>query len=90
MSSVEKIKRSIREIAGRKQNVTGAEIHRLVMGQMKDHCIVSCVENDHQRMYAIDGVRFGICTHHPGTKQIKAIYVKQFLRAMAETGWYED
>ena len=41
-------------------------------------------------MYAIDGVRFGICTNHPGKKQIKAIYVKQFLRAMAETGWYED
>jgi len=89
MPNMEKIKQSIREIAGRKQNVTLAEIER-VMSQLKDHCAVSSVENDHQRMYAIDGVRFGICTHHPGTKQIKAIYVKQFLRAMAETGWYED
>jgi hypothetical protein len=89
MADAEKIKRTIREIAGRKQNVTLAEIER-VMNQLKGHCAVTSIENDHQRMYAIDGVRFSICTHHPGTKQIKAIYVKQFLRAMAETGWYED
>jgi hypothetical protein len=94
MSSVEearreKIKRSVQEIAGRKHNVTLAEIER-VMSQLGDHCTVTSVENGHQRMYAIDGVRFGVCTHHPGRKQIKAIYVKEFLRAMSETGWYED
>jgi len=53
MSNPEKIKRSIREIVDRKQNVTLAEIER-VMNQLKDHCAVSSVENDHQRMYAID------------------------------------
>ncbi|MGA2896866.1 MAG: hypothetical protein ABSE27_04635 [Acidobacteriaceae bacterium] len=89
MSNPEKIKLLIREIAGRKHNVTLAEIER-VMNQLQDHCTVSSVENDHQRMYAIDGVRFGVCTHRSGGKQLKAIYVKEFLRAMSETGWYEN
>ena len=47
MSNAEKIKQSIREIAGRKQNVTLAEIER-VMNQLKDHCRVSLVKNDHR------------------------------------------
>ena len=89
MSNVEKIKRSIREIAGKKQNATLADIER-VMNQLKDHCSVSSVENDHQRLYVINGIRFSVCTHRSGGKQIKAIYVKLFLRAMTETGWYED
>lgn len=89
MSNPEKIKLLISEIAGRKHNVTLAEIER-VMSQLQDHCTVSSVENDHQRMYAIDGVRFGVCTHRTGGKQLKAIYVKEFLRAMSETGWYEN
>jgi hypothetical protein len=89
MSNEVKIRSAIREIAGRKKNVTLAEIERL-MNQLKEHAVVTSVENDHQRIYSIDGVRFGICTHHPGSKQIKSAYVKEFLRVMSETGWYED
>ena len=65
------------------------KIERL-MNQLKEHATVASVENDHQRMYSVDGVRFGICTHHPGSKQIKSAYVKEFLRAMSDTGWYEN
>lgn len=89
MSNEEKIRRTIREIASRKQNVTLSEIER-VMNQLNAFGTVSFVENDHQRLYSFEGIRFGICTHHPGKKQIKAIYVKNFLRVMAETGWYEN
>jgi hypothetical protein len=89
MSDAEKIKKVISEIAGRKQNVTLAEIER-VMNQLKDHCSVTLKQNVHQRLYSIDGVRFSICPHHPGGKQVKAVYVKEFLRAMSETGWYEN
>lgn len=85
----EKIRLYIREIAGRRQNVTLTEIE-WVVNQLKGHCTVSVVANDHQRVYSIDGIRFGVCTHRSGGKQIKAVYVKEFLRVMTETGWYED
>ena len=38
----------------------------------------------------IDGQIFSICTHHRGNKQVKAVYVDQFLDAMSELGLYED
>lgn len=90
MSNEEKIKRSIREIAGRKQNVTLADIER-VMNQLADHFNVSCTQNVHQRLYAVDRmVRFSVCTHRGGSKQIKSIYVTNFLQAMSKIGYYEN
>ena len=89
MATEEKIRRAIKELAERKQNVTLSQIE-WVMGQLAHHGKVTQVDNEHQRLYSFEGRRFGIGTHHPGQKQIKAIYLKNFLQAMMETGWYED
>ena len=89
MSNEEKVRRTIKQIAARKQNVTLDEID-WVMNQIAKHGCLVVVENDHQRIYSLDGVRFGVCTHHSGRKQIKAIYVKAFISAMRDLGWYEE
>jgi hypothetical protein len=89
MATDEKIRRVIQDLANRKQNVTLSEIE-WVMGQLARYGTVTQVDNEHQRLYSFEGRRFGVCTHHPGRKQIKAIYVKNFLQAMMEAGWYEN
>jgi hypothetical protein len=89
MATEEKIRHAIREIACRKRNVTLDDIE-WVMNQLKAFADVNVRENDHQRMYSFQGSRFGVCTHHPGSRQVNVAYVKGFLAAMADTGWFED
>jgi hypothetical protein len=89
MATEEKIRNAIRDIAAHKRNVRIEEIE-WVMNQLDAFGTVSMRENDHQRLYAFNGHRFGICTHHPGGAQVKSGYVKAFLSAMSDAGWYED
>jgi hypothetical protein len=89
MATEEKIKQAIRLIACSQCNVTLEDIE-WVMNQLKAHAKVTEKENNHQRMYSINGSRFGVCTHHRGNSQVKRAYVTGFLTAMADTGWYED
>lgn len=86
MSNPEKIRRAIREISQRKANVTLGEIE-WVMDQLKQYCKVTERQNDHQRMYSINGHRFGVCTHLGGSKQLNPAYVRAFLLAMEDVGW---
>lgn len=90
MANASKVRAVIVEIAGRQNNVTEGEI-RWVVDQLGNLGLeTSRDENDHQAMYTVEGQQFGICTHHKGAKQIKRWYVKGFLAAMSNIGWYED
>ncbi|MHB1796452.1 MAG: hypothetical protein ACYCPO_15965 [Acidobacteriaceae bacterium] len=89
MASEEKIRERIREIAGRKNNVDAAEID-WVMNQLKQFGNVSVeTENVHIKMWRFDDEIFSICPHTKGGRQLKPVYVKNFLNAMMKTGWYD-
>jgi len=88
MATEDKIRQEIRAIAQRRKNVRLEEIE-WVINQLRTFGTVSIRENDHQRMYSFNGHRFGVCTHHPGA-QINHAYVRGFLLAMSDAGWYED
>jgi hypothetical protein len=88
MASTEKIKDRIREIAGRPNNVTTSDIE-WVMNRLEDFAPVQVTGNVHQRLYVFEGLRFSVCPHIKGSKQLKRVYVKNFLQVMIETGWYE-
>lgn len=89
MVSQEKIRNRIREIARRKNNVDESDIE-WVMNQLKQYGGVSLTENVHMKMWVFNDEIFSICTHTKGGRHLKPVYVKNFLNAMAKTGWYED
>jgi hypothetical protein len=90
MANESKVRAYIAEIAGRPNNVTEDEIH-WVVDQLDNLGLDTARDaNDHQVMYTVGGEQFGICTHHRGAKQIKSCYVRKFLAAMSNIGWYED
>lgn len=90
MADVERIKERIGEIAGRRKNVTLADIEWVANQLEINGYRVSCRKNSHQRLYTVDGLRFGVCDHKHGGKQIKACYVDDFMSAMTELGLYEE
>ena len=89
MDERDKIKNTIKDIAGRRKNVTLAEIDWVATRLKQFHAVVR-KENEHAVRYRVDGQRFGVCTHHRGSKQIKACYVDDFITAMIDLGWYDE
>jgi hypothetical protein len=91
MASIEKVRQVIADIAQRRKNVTASEIE-WVMGQLKTNGlnVRDARKTRHGVLYAVDSVRFQICTHNPGSKQVRSCYVDDFVDAMTELGLYED
>lgn len=88
MATANKIKELILEIASKPNNVTLADIER-VMRMLESFGTVTVKGNVHRKMWCFQGALFGVCTHHRGSKQLNPAYVKEFLNAMMKTGWYE-
>jgi hypothetical protein len=90
MASVEKIKAAIAQIAQRRKNTTSSEIE-WVVNQLREHGhAVRSRSTTHGVLYAVGSVRFSVCTHNPGSKQVKSCYVDGFLDAMIEIGLYDE
>ena len=90
MANIDKIRETIGKIGQPPKNVTAAEIE-WVINQLEQHGFqVRRRKTLHGILYVVNSSRFSICTHHPGSKQIRACYVHEFLRAMMEIGLYED
>ena len=85
MASEEKIRQFINELSSRKNNVSVDDID-WVMKQLEAFGRVTRRQNDHQVLFTFQGRPFGIATHR---KPLKAVYVKEFLETMSETGWFE-
>jgi len=77
-------------MAARKRNVRLSEIEWVVRNLALQGYMTRIARNVHQVIFTVDGVRFGVCTHHTGSSQLKSCYVNEFLRAMIELGLYED
>jgi hypothetical protein len=93
MGDLEKVRDRIREIAGRRKNVTADEIEWVVnqLGALgySVRCRVTG-RGGHAILFGVENQRFSVVTHHSGSKQLKPVYVDHFLDAMTELGLYED
>lgn len=91
MADIEKIKQTIADIAQRRNNVTVSEIE-WVISRLREHGfdVREGRKTKHGTLYGVGARRFGVCTHHPGGKQVKACYVDDFADAMIEIGLYEE
>ncbi|HZP64121.1 MAG TPA: hypothetical protein VFB28_11950 [Terriglobales bacterium] len=91
MASIAKIKEAIAAIGARRKNVTETEIN-WVMDQLKANGldVRGPRKTTHGQLYGIANRRFGVCTHNPGSKQVKPCYVDDFIDAMIEVGLYEE
>jgi hypothetical protein len=91
MASIEKIKATIADIAQRRRNVLTSEID-WVIGQLKENGfdVRNPRKTRHGLLYGVGSLRFSVCTHHPGGKQVKACYIDDFIDAMTELGLYEE
>jgi len=90
MADVEKIQERIRELAGRRKNVKLTEIQWVISQLGQNGYDTASRDNGHQMLFRVGPVRFGVCSHNPGSSQIKACYVDGFVDAMIEIGLYED
>lgn len=90
MEELSKIRRKISEIAERPDNVSLSEIERIVR-QLEPHGFAIGFRNaTHGKLIRVDQHRCLVCTHRPGSKQVKSCYVKAFLKIMVEIGLYEE
>ncbi len=91
MSTIEKVIDKISQIAQRRKNTTVPEIE-WVVNQLREHGfeVREPRKTRHGILYGVGPVRFMVCTHNPGSKQVKACYVDDFLNAMLELGLYEE
>jgi len=91
MATLEKIKERISQIAKHRKNTTAFEIESVV-NQLGEHGLEvrEPRRTRHGVLYGVGPLRFMVCTHNPGSKQVKACYVDDFLNAMVELGLYEE
>jgi hypothetical protein len=87
MATIEKVRQTIANIAGRRRNVTVPEIE-WVMEQLRTlgFNLRDARKTRHGVLYGVESVRFQVCTHHPGSRQVKPCYVDDFVDAMTELG----
>jgi hypothetical protein len=90
MSSIEKVKERIAQIAGSRKNTQASDIEWVVNQLAANGFNVRVRQNSHGVLYGVGRQRFGICTHHPGSKNIKPCYVDDFVSAMIELELYEQ
>jgi hypothetical protein len=94
MADIEKIKGRIAELAARRKNVSDSEIE-WVTNQLKQNGFsVRRRKTTHGILYgltaAAGSVRFSVCPHHSGRKQLNPEYVDAFINAMITLGLYEE
>ena len=98
MVDLDRIKAKISDIAHRRTSVTIAEIKWVVsqLGQLEG-CEVSLRptgKGGHSVLFRVkvggESQRFNVATHNPGSKEIKPVYVDEFVDAMIELGLHED
>jgi hypothetical protein len=87
MADPKNVRAAIADIAQRPKNVTFDEID-WVVDQLGSYYAVNKRRARHGTLFRVRDQLFMVCTHNPGSKQVKSKYVKLFLDAMIELGWY--
>jgi hypothetical protein len=89
MADEKRIRSKIREIASSRKNVTFEEIE-WVFARLGEFHKTARRDARHGTLFRVADQRFMVSTHSPGSKQVKAYSVDDFLDSMIELGWYED
>jgi hypothetical protein len=89
MADLKEIKEAIRDIAGRRKNVTFVEIE-WVVNQLAQFYKVGSRRATHGILLRVEHRRFMINSHNPGSKQVKRYSVDDFINAMVELGLCEE
>jgi hypothetical protein len=90
MSDLKRIEKRIRELAGRRRNVKFSEIEWVVNQLRLNGYDTGSRTNGHQTLFRVGNRNFGVCSHNPGSKQVKACYVDEFLDATIDIGLYDE
>jgi len=89
MERNERIRKVIREIAQRRNNVTLSDIE-WVMDKLAETYDVRCRAARHGLLYGISDKRFMVNCHNPGNRQVKTYSVDEFISVMIDLGLYEE
>jgi hypothetical protein len=90
MAELKQIREYIREMAHRTKGVRLSEIEWVVRNLALNGYGTRSKSNGHQTIFTVDRLKFGVCSHHSGSSQVKSEYVKQFLNVMMELGLYDE
>ena len=90
MAELRRIQETIRELAGRRKNVELSEIQWVINQLALLGYRTTARKTRHSILFSVDSHRFGVCSHNPGSGQVKACYVNDFIDAMIDLGIYED
>jgi hypothetical protein len=89
MSSMDKVRAAIADIARRRKNVTSDEIGWVINQLKAFRYNVRERKAKHGYLYGVESQRFMV-NFHTGNKQVKSYSVDDFISAMIELGLYED
>jgi hypothetical protein len=91
MADLKRIQEQILSMEGRPNNVEESEITRILRKLRDEHGIdAGWRDTGHGKSCWIGNSTFSICTHNRGSKQLKACYVKAFIKATMEAGIYDE
>lgn len=90
MADLERIKRDIGKIAQRPKSVEFSEIKRIADQLKSLGWEVSYRRTNETWAFYIAGAVFTVSDHHPGSSQLKPVYVRKFLGAMISLQLYEE
>ena len=89
MPNLERIKREIRNIAQRTASTRFREIERVVRQLGEAGYEVKSRSGKESHLFRVGDQRWGVCPHNRG-QHVKSVYVREFLRAMANLGLYDE
>lgn len=61
-----------------------------VVNQLEQFHSVASRPARHGTLFRVEDQKFMVNSHSPGSKQVKAYSVDDFVDAMIELGWYEE
>src|SRR5262245_50202948 len=86
---LEKIKKEIADIASRPNGVEFSEIDRIVRHLGTIGYRVSSRAGTHLHLFVVGSERFTVCKHNPKRKELKSVYVRNFLTTMTALELYD-
>ena len=89
MADLGRIKRDIKKIAQRPAGTRFSEIERIVR-QLGEAGYEVSSRPGHTHLFRVQDQRWGVCRHNRGSQHVKSCYVREFLKAMANLGLYDE
>jgi len=85
-----RIKEEIAELALRPNSVRFAELERIVSRLQEVGYDTQSKAGRHSHLLRVNTERVTVCTHNPKRKELKPVYVRNFLQSMKALGLLDD